>query len=262
MKILTFLSDFGQRSSYVAQMKAVALSISDVEIIDISHNISPQNIREGAYLLKSTVPFFPSGTVHVAVIDPGVGTERRGIVIATKTQILVGPDNGLLIPAAEHLGNFEVYEIKNQNLLMNNISNTFHGRDVFTPVAAHILNGLYFEKIGQKIFDYKTINLKDYKFDDKTAEGKVLYIDDFGNIITNIEGHEIKKQIQLNKKIMLYLGKDQLNIPFVKTYGEVDKDKTLATIGSSNYLEISINMGNAKEKYKTKIGDDVKILFS
>lgn len=262
MKTMTFLTDFSTKSSYVAQMKAVALNITDARIVDITHAISPQNIIEGAFHLKTTVPYFPKGTVHVAVVDPGVGTKRRGIVIATRSQILIGPDNGLLIPAAKRLGDFQVYEIKNKNLMMNNISNTFHGRDIFTPVAAHILNGTYFNEIGPVIDDYKTLDLGSFTVNNKAIEGKVLYIDGFGNIITNINGIRIKKYLNFNKEIMVYLGKKRIKIPFVRTYGETKKGETLATIGSSNLLEISINQGNAKEKYKMKTGEKIKILLS
>ena len=262
MKTMTFLTDFGSKSSYVAQMKAVALNLTDARIVDITHEINPQNIIEGAFILKTTVPYFPRGTVHVAVVDPGVGTKRRGIVIATPSQILVGPDNGLMIPAAKRLGNFQVYEIKNKNLMMNNISNTFHGRDVFTPVAAYILNGKYFNEIGPKIDDYKTLDLGSFTVKEKTVEGKILFIDGFGNIITNINGLKIRNYFDFGKKIMVFIGKKRIEIPFVKTYDEIKKGKTLATIGSSNLLEISINQGNASEKYKIKTGESIKILFS
>ncbi len=261
MKIITFLTDFGNKSSYVAQMKAAALNITDLKIVDITHEINPQSIEEGAFILRNTVPYFPNATVHVAVVDPGVGTKRRGIVVATKTQVLVGPDNGLLIPAAEELGDFQVYEIKNKQLMNKEISNTFHGRDIFSPVAAHILNGIYFNEIGPIIHDYKKLNLKNSKIDDKTAEGKIIHIDTFGNIITNIDGEKIKKYIDYGKKIMLYLGDKQIKVPFVKTYGEIKKGETLATIGSTKQFEISINQGNAKEKYKVNQNDDLKILF-
>ncbi len=261
MKIMTFLSDFGTKSSYVAQMKAAALNITDARIIDITHNVSPQNIIEGAFLLKTTVPYFPKGTVHVAVVDPGVGTNRRSIVVATRSQVLIGPDNGLLIPAAKTLGDFRIYEIKNKNLMMNNISNTFHGRDIFAPVAAHILNGTYFNEIGPVIEDYKTLDLGSFFIKDKTIEGKILFIDGFGNIITNINHLAVNQHIKYKDEITINLGKKRFKIPFLKTYGETKKGQTLATIGSSNLLEISINQDSAKEKYKIKIGDSIKIKF-
>jgi len=261
MKILTFLSDFGTKSNYVSQMKGVALSITDARIIDITHDISPQDIREGAFVLMSSIRHFPIGTVHLAVVDPGVGTIRRGIVITTQTQILVGPDNGLLIPAARNLGNFTVYEITNPNLMSKTISNTFHGRDVFTPVAANILNGILFDQIGPITNHFVDLNFGKFEIINKTATGKIIYIDSFGNIITNIDGDSFRQVLNYDKKIMLFIGEKQLKIPFSKSYNFVKKGEFLVTIGSSNLLEISLNKGNAAKKLQVKPDDDIKILF-
>lgn len=262
MKLMTFLSDFSNKSNYVPQMKGVALSMTDVKIVDITHDITPHNIREGAFVLQTTVPFFPVGTVHVAVVDPGVGTTRRGIVVTTKTHILVGPDNGLLIPAARYLGNFTVYEIANPNLMLNPISNTFHGRDVFIPVAAHILNGVIFEHIGHIINDFVNLDFGRFEITDKTVTGKIIYIDNFGNIITNIDGFKLRQVLSYDKKIMLFSGSKKLEIPFVKSYNFVKKGELLATVGSSNLLEISLNQGKAGKKLGAKPDDEVKILFN
>ncbi len=261
MGIITFLSDFGTKSSYPAQMKAVALKISNAKLVDITHNITPHNLIEGAFVLKNSTPFFPSGTVHVAVVDPGVGTKRKGIVITTKTQILVGPDNGLLIPAARNLGDFKVYEISNTDLLLDNISNTFHGRDIFTPIAAHIINGVFFEKIGPVIDNYVDLDFKKPKKVMDNIVGEVIYIDDFGNIITNIKYEDIKNIAQQKTKIQASISAKKLVIPFLKSYGHARKGEPLSTIGSSNHLEISINQGNAAERYSVKAGDEIKIKF-
>lgn len=261
MKIMTFLSDFGNQSSYVSQMKGVAVSMTDARIVDITHDISPHNICEGAFVLQTSVPYFPVGTVHVAVVDPGVGTTRRGIVVTTRTQILVGPDNGLLIPAARRLGDFTVYEIANQNLMLNAISNTFHGRDVFTPVAAHILNGVTFEQIGPLITDPVDLSFGKFEITDKTVTGKIIYVDSFGNIITNIDGFRLRQIVDYDKKIILLLGRKRLEIIFVKSYNFVKKGELLATIGSSNLFEIALNQGNASKKLKLKPDDEIKIQF-
>lgn len=261
MKILTFLTDFGLKSSYVSQMKGVALSLTDAVIVDITHEITPHDILEGAFTLRASTPYFPPGTVHVAVVDPGVGTDRKGIVVTTPTQILVGPDNGLLIPAAQHLGNFVVYEIQNQDILLKSISNTFHGRDIFTPVAAHILNGLLFEEIGPIIKNYKVLDFGKTEITNQRIIGKIIYIDSFGNIVTNIDGDILKKHFDFNKKIKIYIVRKRREIFFVKSYGFVEKGELLGTIGSSNLFEISINQGNAKEKLGVKVGDEIKILL-
>ena len=262
VRIITFLSDFGIKNSYPAQMKAVALSMTDARLIDITHNITPQNIREGAFILKTSVPYFPVGTVHIAVVDPGVGTKRKGIVIITRSQILVGPDNGLLIPAARTLGDFNVYEITNKKYMLNPVSNTFHGRDVFTPIAANIVNGMQFEEIGPITTDFVNLDFGTALITDKTATGKIIYVDDFGNIITNINSFELRRYLDFDKKIMVFIGDKKYEIPFLKTYNFAQQSQLLATIGSSNSLEISINQGNAAEKLKAKPDDEVKILFN
>ena len=263
MKIITFLTDFGMKSGYVAQMKGVALSIAeDARLVDITHDITPHNIREGAFALRTIVSYFPMGTIHVAVVDPGVGTERKGIFITTRSHVLVGPDNGLLIPAARFLGDFTIYEITNEKYMLNSISNTFHGRDVFAPVAAHIINGTSFEKIGTRISDFVDLDFGKGKITDKTASGKIIYIDRFGNIITNINGVRLRKVLDFDKKIMAFIGDKQKEISFVKSYAFVKKGQLLTTISSSNYLEIGVNQGNAARKLGVKLDDKVKILFN
>jgi hypothetical protein len=243
-------------------MKGVALSMTDARLIDITHDITPQNIREGAFILRTSAPFFPVGTVHVAVVDPGVGTSRRGIVITTNSQILVGPDNGLLIPTARLLGDIRVYEIKNTELMLKSVSNTFHGRDVFTPIAAHIINGLLFEEIGPQITDYVNLDFGTFEITSRSATGRVIYIDSFGNIITNINTFQLNQVLDFDKKIMLFIGDKQIRIPFVKSYDFVKPKEIIATIGSHNQLEIAINRGNAGKKLGVKIDDEIKILFT
>jgi len=262
MKIITFLSDFGIKDGYAAQMKAVALGITDARMIDITHEISPQNIREGAFILRSIVSIFPTGTVHIAVVDPGVGTQRRGIFITTSKHILIGPDNGILIPAARLLGNYIVYEITNPKYMLSSVSTTFHGRDVFAPVAAHITNGVPFEDIGRRIDDFIDLNFGQSEIRDNAAIGKIIYIDGFGNIVTNITKEILLKGLAYDKKIMVFIGEKHIEIPFVKSYGFVKKREMLATIGSSDFLEIGLNQGNAAKKLSVKEEDKVEILFS
>ena len=262
MKIITFLTDFGMKNTYTSQMKGVASSISDARLIDITHDITPHNIREGAFLLKTSTPYFPLGTVHVAVVDPGVGTDRKGLVITTRSQVLVGPDNGLLIPAARCLGDFVVYEITNEKYMKKNVSNTFHGRDIFTPVAAHITNGVPFEEIGKRTNDYVNLDFGEGTVTDKTAEGRIIYIDNFGNIITNIDGKKLRQYLEYNTKIKLSIKNKSKQVSFVKSYDFVKKGQFLTTIGSSNLFEIGMNQGNAAKKLNVKPADSVKLYFS
>ncbi|MFH1101130.1 MAG: S-adenosyl-l-methionine hydroxide adenosyltransferase family protein [Methanobacteriota archaeon] len=261
MKIITFLTDFGTDNGYVAQMKGVAAALTDARLYDITHEVTPHNIREGAFLLQTVAPYYPPGTIHVAVVDPGVGTERKALVITTRTQILIGPDNGLLIPAARFLGDFTVYEIIDTNQFMKSPSYTFHGRDVFTPVAARILNGVPFEKIGRKTTSWVDLDFGYADITDKTAQGKIIFIDRFGNIITNIPWFRLRDVTTYGKTMMVFLGEHNKEIPFVHSYGLVQKGEFLAMIGSSNYLEISMNQGNAAKTLSVKEDDLIKILF-
>jgi len=262
MKIITLLTDFSLKDGYVAQMKGVISSITDARIIDITHDIQPHNIREAAFILKNTVPHYPVGTVHLAIVDPGVGTERKGLIITTKSQILVGPDNGVLIPTAKLLGDLTVYKIKNGEYMLKNISDTFHGRDVFAPMAAHIVNGVSFDKLGDKIDKFVDLDFKEANVSKKDVTGNVIYFDHFGNIITNIDGASVKEIFDYDKKIKISVKNKQKEAIFVKSYGFAKKGQLLATIGSNNFLEISINQGNAAKKLDLKPDDEVKILFS
>lgn len=261
MKLITFLSDFGSKSNYVPQMKGVAHSMTNAKTVDITHDITPHNIREGAFVLYSSIPFFPKGSVHVAVVDPGVGTYRRGIVVTTPSQIFIGPDNGLLIPAARNLGDFRVYEIKNQSLMKNPVSSTFHGRDVFSPVAAHILNGVLFDSIGPIVKDYVDLDFGNFEISEKSAKGKIIYIDSFGNIVTNVDGLKLRSVLDYDKNVTVFIGTDNFKAKFVKSYNFVKKGELLTAIGSCNLFEIALNQGNAAKKLNVKPDDDVKVLF-
>jgi S-adenosylmethionine hydrolase len=262
MKIITFLTDFGQRDSYVAQMKGVASSLTDAHLIDITHEISPHAIREGAFTLRAVVPFYPIGTVHVAVVDPGVGTTRRGLIVTTKEHIFVGPDNGLLMPAAHLQGDIAVYEISNPRYMLPSVSSTFHGRDIFTPVAAHIIRGVPFNDFGPKITDAVDLTVIQPTTTDEKIAGKVIHIDRFGNIITNVDESSISRVANFDQNLRISLGATQKKLPFVRSYGHVQKGEALATIGSYRYLEISINQGNAAEQLHVSLDDDIDVLLN
>jgi S-adenosylmethionine hydrolase len=261
MKIITFLTDFGLKDGYISQMKGVASAITDARLIDISHQISRHNIREGAFILWSSVDYFPSGTVHVAIVDPGVGTDRRGLIVTTRSQILIGPDNGLLMPAAHKLGDFVVYEISNKEYMFDLISNTFHGRDIFTPVASYITKGIPFESFGSRINNYVDLNFGQDLITNKSANGNIVYIDNFGNIVTNIDGNHLIDILKYDQNILVFYFNNMIEMPFIKSYDFIKKGNILATIGSSNLFEIAINQGNAAKKLKVKLGDEIKILF-
>lgn len=262
MKLITFLTDFGSESGYSAQMKGVVHSIcQDVCCVDISHQVSPHQVKQGAFLLRSIVPYFPRGTVHVGVVDPGVGSQRKAIVLATRRHIFVGPDNGLLMPAARLFGDIAAYEIKNQALLKHPVSQTFHGRDMFAPVAAHIMNGVPFDQIGPRIDINELVDLSFQKpsISDDVMMASVLYIDHFGNIITNVSTMQMHRFASVGDEFNLRMKEQQLSIPFVSSYADVDPGKLLALMGSSGFLEISMNQGNAADTFHVGSDDLLRI---
>ncbi len=262
MKLITLLTDFGETSAYQAQMKGVIYSLCpQVSCIDITHSISAHNIREGAFLLRSAIPYFPRGTVHVGVVDPGVGSERKSIVLATRRHVFVGPDNGLLLPAARLFGDIAAYKITNQALLNHPVSNTFHGRDIFAPVAAHILNGLPFNQIGPRLDVNELVDIPFQKPSvlDDFIIGSVLFIDHFGNIITNISSMQIERFTQPSETLLVQIKDQQLSIPFHKSYDRVNKNELVALVGSSGFLEISMNQGNAAATLNVSSDDMIQL---
>jgi S-adenosylmethionine hydrolase len=253
--VITLLSDFGD--VYPASMKGVILGINpDANIVDISHSITRHDIRTGAFVLMTSAKYFPTGTVHIAVVDPGVGTKRRTIAVMAESpegaiHYFIGPDNGLLIPAARSIGKFEVYEITNRDFFQKIPSHTFHGRDIFAPVGAHISMGIGVEEFGMEIFDFIDLN---FGTGIKTADsflGKVIFIDPFGNIVTNISLQVV------DLKIGDILEIEGIKIPYLKSYGFCKKGESLALIGSHSYLEIAVNQGNAARFFNKKIDDEI-----
>ncbi|MBN2599958.1 MAG: SAM-dependent chlorinase/fluorinase [Candidatus Thermoplasmatota archaeon] len=261
MRRITLLSDFGTKEGYVAQMKGVISSITDARVIDISHEVSAQNVREGAFVLWTTAPFFPVGTVHVAVVDPGVGTERKGLVITTKKQVLVGPDNGILLPTAHLLGEFVVYEITNPKYMIHPLSRTFHGRDIFAPVAAYIARGVPFGEIGTRTTHFVDLQFPLAEHRGDRIVGKVLYVDRFGNLITNIPQDILPADIE-GKQITVVSGERRWEqVRFVPSYGYASPGDLLVTVGSNHFLELSINQGNAAQVLGMQADVECSLVF-
>lgn len=259
--LVTLLSDFGLKDPYVAEMKAVISTISPkTKIIDISHFIEKFNIRMGAFVLASATRYFPKGTVHVAVVDPGVGTKRRALLVETQHAFYTGPDNGLLMLAAQREGIRHVYAITNPKLMLPCVSSTFHGRDVFAPAAAHLANGTPPADFGSQINDYAVPTFAKPLLKAGELSGEVLHIDDFGNIITNITDADLEKIAVKPKELLTVRLKNKpWKMSFCTTYGEVATKRVLALIGSHDFLEIAVNQGNASKKFKTKVGDAVTV---
>jgi S-adenosylmethionine hydrolase len=253
MSVITLTTDFG--SLYPASMKGVILSIDpDATIVDISHSVPPIDIRAGAFALYSVVKHFPSGTIHIGVIDPGVGSDRKAIIVKAGNQWFVGPDNGLLIPPARLLGDIEVYEII-EDEISEHISSTFHGRDIFAPAAAHLSNGRDVLEIGRKTDDYVDMDFSGYTIEKQFIEATVVYVDDFGNIITNIPGEKILDEIEIGT-VLSVSGRQ---MPFLNTYSGVSKWGLVALIGSHGFFEIAVNQSSASRLLHMTNGNSIRI---
>ncbi len=242
--IYTLTTDFGP-GAYVGAMKGALLSIDpDATIVDIDHGVRPQDVRHGAYVLFTAVPHFPFAA-HIGVVDPGVGTARRGLVAVCEGAFLIGPDNGLLIPAARRLGLKEVREIANRKLLAKDVSSTFHGRDVFAPLAAHLLTGTKVKDVGPVVRDFVDLDFGTPKVLADGLEGVVLTTDRFGNIITNMPRATVEARWKVGGSVHVSLGGYEAALPLVSTYGDVPAGEFLATFSSGGFLEIARREGNA-----------------
>jgi len=260
MPTVTFLTDFGLSSGYVAQMKGIVSSLSsDVNLIDISHTIPSQNVKAGAFVLATTVPYMPKGSVHIGVVDPGVGTNRRGILVVTNKHLFIGPDNGLFLPAARRFGLFRIYELTNESLFQHPISNTFHGRDIFASVAGHILRGISFDLIGDEIHDYVDLSFPQAVFEEGEIHTEVLFIDDFGNVITGINGNRFLQKFSEKDIVNITVNENTVPAVYTKSYGFVAKDDILVTIGSHGYVELSVNQGRAADRLGLDFGEKIKL---
>ncbi len=262
--IIALLTDFGLKNPYIASMKAVIYSICpNVNIIDISHTVTNWSIIEASYILECSYKYFPKKTIFTVVIDPGVGTTRKPIVIKTKNYVFVGPDNGVLLRTALLDGIREIREIQNKKIMLENISNTFHGRDIFAPVSAYIACGLNLTEIGPEIKQAVNTPISEPIFDDDYIEGIVYFIDDFGNIATNISIRDVekKRKIRYGDKLFVQIRDQRYSVLFVKSFGHVRKGEILLQENSCGKIEIAVNQGTAFSLLKPKIGEKIKILF-
>jgi S-adenosylmethionine hydrolase len=259
--IITLLSDFGVKDPYVASMKGVILSICrKARIVDITHDIAKFNILQGAYALDAAIPYFPPGSIHVAVVDPSVGTKRKALIVETKRSHLIGPDNGVLMLAGPREGIERVFEIRDRRYMLSNVSPTFHGRDVFCAVAAHLANGTPVDNFGPETNDYTGPGFAKPSLTDDQLSGEIIRVDDFGNIVTNITSKDLTEfGVTIGSTIGVAVGSVSRDIKFCRTYGDVDEGDHVALIGSTGFFEISVNRGNAASFYGAREGTRLRI---
>lgn len=255
--MLTLLSDFGYQDVYVGVMKgAIATIDPQLKVVDLTHAILPQNVAAGSFALMNAYSYFPLGTVHVAVIDPGVGSQRRGIAIKIKEGFLVGPDNGLFSGILAQSPAIAAVELTNpQYWRLSSPSYTFHGRDIFAPVGAHLGNGVPLKELGEEIDVNSLVRLplSTYEVTPEKIIGFIQYIDHFGNLITNIPASEVK-----GKSWFVLVGNQE--IPATQTYSDRPLEELIALIGSHGWLEIAVNGGSAKEVLGISWGDKIEVV--
>lgn len=243
MRILTFLSDFGSRSPYPAAMKGAAAR-GDVVFVDITHDVPRHDIRAGAYLLWSAAHAFPPGTVHCAVVDPRVGTARAALAVASGGHLFVGPDNGLLMPAARRLGSPRVFRLVATPGRGAGVSSTFHGRDVFAPAAARLAAGEPVETIGRPAQEFVDLAFPVGRRRGRRLEGEVLWVDPFGNVLTTIPGR-LLAGMPARRPVEVQVGAGSITAVVGTTFGDVSRGQAVAYVGSDGVVEVAINQGSA-----------------
>ncbi|WP_009543455.1 SAM hydrolase/SAM-dependent halogenase family protein [Crocosphaera subtropica] len=258
IKAIALLTDFGLNDGYVGIMKGVIASINpNIPMIDLTHSIPPQQIWAARFCLMNAYPYFPKDTVYLAVVDPGVGSQRRSVAIECSQGYLVGPDNGLFSGILANNSALAAVSLTNTDYWRDpDVSLTFHGRDIFAPVAAYLASGVPLEALGDAIPIRSLVNfpLESPQITDKNIQGFIQYIDHFGNLITNVSSRQIKA-----KKWFIII--DNQVIQSGSTYSEVSPGKLIALIGSHGWVEIAVNGGNAQEKLQVKWGEKITINY-
>jgi S-adenosylmethionine hydrolase len=254
---IVFMTDFGTANDAVAICKAVMLSIApEARIMDITHQVTPFQIEEGARFLEAVSPYYPAGTVFVAVVDPGVGTSRKAIIVKSrKGQYFVLPDNGLITLVMDRDGLESAREITNPNwMIQSPISSTFHGRDIFSPAGAHLAAGWEFNLVGPEVPQLVRLTPQTPATSDKGIAGDIIGLDDpFGSLVTDIPGDEFKKLgYSLGDKFRAEINKRPVTLPYVKTFMDVPVGDPLLYIDSRGRVGIAINEGNYSKKFNVE----------
>ena len=252
--VITLTTDFGLKDHYVAAMKGVILGLCpEAQVVDVSHAITRHDVREAAYLLSQTSHYFPEGTVHVAVVDPGVGTQRRRLAIKSRRGYFVGPDNGVLIPAARREGIVRMVDVVNREMMLPSVSSTFEARDVFAPVTAHLAKGVDLAEFGPEVSEPVELSWGAYEATTLKVSGQVLHIDWFGNIVTNIPNSAIEPWRQ-GTFLRAKVGSREESSILSRSYADVPEGRAVVVPGSGGFLEIAVNRGSAGELFNAQVG--------
>jgi S-adenosylmethionine hydrolase len=257
--VISLLSDFGLQDEYVAVMKGVILDICPAaRLVDISHLIAPQDVRSAAFVLYASYRYFPQGTIHLAVVDPGVGTHRRAVAVRMGSCFFVGPDNGLFSLILKKETAWEARLLENAQFRRNPVSSTFHGRDIFAPAAAHLARGVRFDMLGP-VCGLISVPWEEPVVGKDTVKGEVIHIDRFGNAVTNVAIELLEKKAPA-RKWAVRAGRSAVSIR--RTYGMVEPGEALALAGSTGFIEIAVNQASAASKLELHPGTQVTFELS
>lgn len=261
--VITLLTDFGVTDSYVGAMKGVILSICpSAKLIDLSHEIKEHDIYEGAFFLSSVAKFYPKNTIHLVVIDPGVGSERNAVMIRSENYFFIGPDNGVLSLAASVDGVKKIVKISNSKYFLKPISHTFHGRDIFAPVAAHLAKIGEIEKFGPIIKEWNQIEITKARVEKTGIHGEIIHVDRFGNLITNISQEIFQNAEGIQPDfIQVRINDRDLKMILANSYNQVKVGDYLGIFGSYNFLEISRNQASAATLLNSRVHDKILLKF-
>jgi S-adenosylmethionine hydrolase len=253
--IITLTTDFGYNDWFVGAMKGVILGRNlDVNIVDITHGIPSGNIAAGAFALSASAPYYPEGTIHLAVVDPGVGSQRRAILIQTRHFHFVGPDNGLMSLAAQKDGIVQIRRLDNEQYFVRPVSRTFHGRDIFASVAGHLSVGVAASEFGPEVDSCQRLDWPDPTNESGLVRGQVVYIDRYGNAITNIHAAQHTRDNIVGEVVVRGHSLGRL----MDYYEQALEGEPIALIGSCGLLEIAVNKGSAAEMLQIRTGDPVE----
>lgn len=262
--IITLTTDFGLDDHFVGTMKGVMLNINpSVRFADICHQISSYDVIEGAFTLALSYHYFPPETTHLVIVDPGVGSSRRPLVVRTRNYNFVAPDNGVLSLVYQREPDAEVRHAQAERFFLHPVSNTFHGRDIFAPLAGWLSNGAEFEEFGDRITDYIRLSLpRPRRNDQGEVEGVVMKVDKFGNLITNVAPDDVPELFARSTRPFRISIQDHKITRLYTSYSMGGASELFAILGSSGYLEIGRNLGSAAEALQASRGTEVKITLA
>lgn len=260
MKCITLITDFTEKDGYAGIMKGVILNIApQAVIIDITHEIPPQDIRQAAILLDRSAPYFPAGTIHVCVVDPGVGTERRGIIAQLGSQFFIGPDNGIMTllyqRAVRDELEIQVYALQNPDFQLSPVSHTFHGRDIFAPAAGHLANGAPLSSFGEPVSDLVLLDFLVPTRTDRGWQGEVISVDAFGNLACNFESHHFVHPESVEIRI-----KERMVNGLSRTFADRQPGEVVALLDSFGQLSICVVNGSAENVLGVRVGEPVWLI--